>query len=139
MKNLGFVLIFACFLYACTVQRTTKNVGINIGETPSAYSTEYELIIIDPGFDSWFLSHSRPLWYHSSEYYESWNQQYVTSWNAKALSPRYSRFFETTINWDPFADYGLELNHKLFHYFQYVEKELRINILPPGMSPKSVL
>jgi hypothetical protein len=139
MKTLGYVLMFVCVLTACTLQKKATGFDIKSAETTPNDSTEYELIIIDPGFDSWFLIHSRPLWYHSKEYLESWNQQYVSAWNAKALSPRYSRFFESTINWDPFVDYGLEINHMLFYYFQYVEKELKINILPQGMGPKSVL
>jgi hypothetical protein len=52
------------------------------------------------------------------------------------MTPRYSRFFETTIDYDPFLDYGLELNHRLFYYFMFVEKKLKIPILPSGMGPR---
>ena len=101
-------------------------------------SIEYALIILDPGFETWFLTQARPMWYHSQSYLESWNRQYVTAWNSKAMTGRNSRYFETFIDYQPHVDYGLELNHKLFYYFQYVEKKLRIPILPSGMGPQSL-
>lgn len=139
MKYILFLWVLVFLAGACTLHRKTSGIQIQNQESEQKDSTEYELVIFDPGFESWFVSHSRPSWYHSPEYYKNWNQQYVTAWNAKAMSPRYSRFFESTIGWDPFVDYGLELNHRLFYYFQYVEKELKIPILPPGMGPKSAL
>jgi hypothetical protein len=139
MKNFSYLLVIVFFTGACTLHKKTTGFDIKNQESAPDDSTEYELIIFDPGFESWFITHSRPTWYHSKEYYESWNRQYVTAWNGKALSPRYARYFESTIDWDPFVDYGLELNHKLFYYFLYVERELKINILPQGMGPQSVL
>ena len=139
MKYCFYLLILVCCAGACTVHQKTSGLNIRNQHPEQKDSTEYELIIFDPGFDTWFITHSRPVWYYSQDYLEMWNQQYVVAWNEKALSPRYSRYFESTIDWDHSADYGLELNHKLFHYFQYVEKELKINILPPGMGPKTIL
>ena len=48
------------------------------------------------------------------------------------LDPRKSSFFEPIIGYDPTVDYGFELNHKLFYYFQYVENVLKIQIMPGG-------
>jgi hypothetical protein len=123
---------------SCTLHKNTTGIHIKNQETVQNDSTEYELIIFDPGFESWFITHSHPVWYYSQDYFENWNQQYVTAWNAKVMTPRYSRYFESTIDWDPFTDYGLELNHKLFYYFQYVERMLKIEILPSGSGPQTV-
>ena len=139
MKRAAYLLIIISIVFvSCSGTKKLPGVNIKNGETSVEDSVEYELIVFDPGFETWYLSHSRPSWYHSQNYYESWNRQYVTEWNYKATSSRYSRYFDTTIDYEPFIDYGLELNHRLFYYFQYVEKVLRIDILSPGMSPHTV-
>jgi hypothetical protein len=139
MKTKYILIILAVFVIACAGNKKLVKVAINDRESEASDSVEYELIVFDPGFETWFITHSKPEWYHSQEYYESWNRQYVSAWNEKALSPRFSRIFETTIDYDYFTDYGLELNHKLFYYFQYVEKGLKIDILPYGSGPHAVL
>jgi hypothetical protein len=138
MKILFFFLVPAFLLASCAGSKKLQKVDIKNESTGQNDSVEYELIVFDPGFESWFLSHSKPVWYHSVEYYETWNRQYVSEWNAKAMTPRYSRYFESTIDYDPDINYGLELNHKLFYYFQYVENVLKIDILPPGSGPHAV-
>ena len=139
MKTKYLLIFFVSIIFACAGNKKLAKIDIKDKEEAAKDSVEYELIIFDPGFETWFLTHSKPQWYHSQEYYETWNKQYVSSWNAKAVSSRYSRVFETTIDYDYFTDYGLELNYKLFYYFQFVEKELKIEILPSGSGPHSVL
>jgi thioredoxin-related protein len=139
VKSNLFFIIFLLILASCAGNKKLSKVAISNRDNEISDSTEYELIIFDPGFETWYLSHSKPDWYHSKDYYETWNSQYVIAWNSKAMDMRYSRFFESTIDYDPFVDYGLELNHKLFYYFMYVEKGLKIPILPPGTGPQSVL
>ncbi len=133
-----FILILLLFA-SCSGSKKTGYVQIKDPSATEKDSVEYELIIFDSGFETWFLTHSKPEWYYSQSYYESWNQRFVSEWNLKAMSSRSSRYFETTINYDHFTDYGLEVNHKLFYYFLYVEKELKIPILPPGTGPKAII
>lgn len=128
------ILFLVLLLGACTAGRQAGKVEL-AGTAPGDDSTSYELIVMDPGFETWFLTRSKPAWFHSLQYYENWNRQYVLEWNMKATSPRHSRIFETIIGYDPTVDYGLEINHKLFYYFMYVENELGIPVLPRGFSP----
>ena len=138
MRHLSWILLVAALLASCSRARQLSKVSIsNPAEEPQD-SVSYELVVLDPGFESWYLMHSRPDWYHSQSYYETWNLQYVPAWNSKVMMPRYSRLFEHTIDYDSFTDYGLDLNHKLFYYFQYVEHALRIPVLPQGMGPRAV-
>ena len=53
-----------------------------------------------------------------------------------AIDSRKNSFFEPIIGYNPEVDYGFELNHKLFYYFQYVENVLKIRIMEGG--PKAV-
>jgi hypothetical protein len=89
-------------------------------------STEYELIIIDPGFDSWFATNHKPEWYYTNDYLANWNYQYVLAWNAKVRDPlsiqsSTDQPFILEIDYRPGIDYGIGLNYKLYHYFKYVE------------------
>ena len=74
--------------------------------------------------------------FKSQAYYENWNRQYVSAWNFNATQASKSNFFEPIVGYEPDVDYGLEINHKLFYYFQYVENVLKIEILPTA--PKAV-
>ena len=91
--------------------------------------TEYEIEILDPGFDTWFLTQWNQAKDHSYKFYDTWNDQYVQAWNYKATHPRYGSFFNSTINYDINIDYGMEVSRKLYYYFKYVENELKIPIL----------
>lgn len=84
---------------------------------------EYEIHIIDSGFDRWFSTHARPMNFHSQEYYESMNYRYVTAWNEKVATHgfRPNSPFQQRIDYQPHIDYGPEVNYKLYYYFKYVE------------------
>ncbi|MDD4777350.1 MAG: DUF6146 family protein [Fermentimonas sp.] len=100
-------------------------------------SVKYELIVMDQEFDTWYILQDSPARYRSQQYYESWNRQYVSAWNSLAMTPGRRSFFQTIIGYEPNIDYGFELNHKLFYYFQYVEHKLGIPIL--GNGPSNVI
>ena len=108
-KTIPILCLALLLLAACAGSRKAGTVALT-PDTAGEDSTSYELIVLDPGFETWFLTRSRPAWFHSQSYYESWNRQYVTEWNMKATSPRHSRIFETIIGYDPLVDYGLEIN-----------------------------
>lgn len=118
---------------ACATQKDIqiREVQDNAAEAEED-SVTYELIVLDPGFESWFITNSKPSWFHSQNYYENWNRQYVNAWNYKSLWRRNSQLLDGQINYEPNVDYGLEINHKLFYYFQYVEHVLNIPIIDNG-------
>ncbi len=91
-------------------------------------STEYELIIIDPGFQNWFITNARPKWYHADFYYELKNRMYVATWNSQVQQTMGRPPFEYYINYDPNINYGLELNYKLYWYFKYIESTYGIDL-----------
>jgi len=121
---------------ACTLQKTAVKVGINEGEAETD-SIEYELITFDSKFESWYTLHSNSAAFRSQAYYENWNRQYVTAWNFNATQPQKSNFFEPIVGYEADVDYGIDINHKLFYYFQYVENVLKMEIMPN--SPRAVL
>src|SRR5690554_4617141 len=135
MKKLLILISAFSFLINCYGPKGVVMIEPNSNEISQDIASmeldtlEYELIVLDPGFDSWYMLQDSPARYRSQQYYEGWNRQYVSEWNALARQPGRRSFFNTIIGYEPNEDYGFELNHKLFYYFQYVENVLRIPIL----------
>ena len=129
MKKILFLCAAIALLAACSGPKGVVKIEPNGNRAAGEDSTEYELIVLDPGFDSWYMLQDSPARYRTQQYYEGWNRQYVSEWNALARQPGRRSFFNTIIGYEPNEDYGFELNHKLFYYFQYVENVLGIPIL----------
>lgn len=88
-------------------------------------SLEYEIIIIEPGFDAWLHSVARPEGYYSQQFLENRNQIYVINWNQRVTQPfRYDPdLYTLQIDYDPQTDYGYEVNYKLYNYFIYFQRK----------------
>ena len=124
IKTVLLPFIFALMMAACGSQKSIHHTSAP--EITPDDSTEYELIVFDSGFETWYQMKPSPATDHSIQYYKNWNSQYVNEWNYRSGT---SRFFSSSINYDPNENYPLEIEHKLYYYFQYVEQELGIPIL----------
>ncbi len=95
-------------------------------------STNYEIIIIEPGFQTWLQSVARPEGYYSQSFLENRNRIFVTTWNQRVLEP--TRFdpmlYEMQINYEPFVDYGYEVNYKLYYYFIFFQRKYNQRLGP---------
>ncbi len=137
MKPYVFVLGIVFLVAACSTQKSAINKHQSITvEKVAEDSVEYDVETFDARFESWYKMNDNPALYRSQQYYEMWNQQYINAWNLNAMNPRKSWFFEPVIGYEPTVNYGFEMNHKLFSYFQYVENVLKIEIMSNG--PNSV-
>lgn len=93
---------------------------------------EYEIIIIEPGFNFWLQSIAKQEGYYSQSYLENRNQILVISWNQRVLQPqRYnSDLYELQIDYDSNIDYGYEVNYKLYNYFIYFQRKYNQRLGP---------
>ena len=86
-------------------------------------SLEYEVIIIEPGFNTWLASHARPRGYYAQPYLENKNRFWVTEWNVRANQPaRYRDMYQMRIDYDPKINYGYEVNYLLYNYLVYFQQ-----------------
>ncbi len=94
--------------------------------------TEYEILIIEPGFNIWLNSFARPEGYYSQSFLKNRNQIYVTNWNQRVLQPNAYNptLYEQQINYDQNTDYGYEVNYKLYNYFIYFQRRYRQRLGP---------
>jgi hypothetical protein len=128
--SFGFTIILLSFcLLSCgslkKVPQTDIAKGISIAD-PQTDSIEYQLIVIDPGFSSWFETRRKPEWYYSLDYLESWNDRYVKAWNDNCRNRNFQRQhpdnpFDEEIDYQQGTNYGLDLNYRLYHYFLFIE------------------
>lgn len=136
MRQALFISIIFLAGIACSTTRNTPRIHTKEEADVKNDSIEYSLETFDAKFETWYQIQNQPSKYRSQPYYENWNHQYVNAWNYKSTQSG-NRFFEPIIGYEPTTDYGFELNHKLFYYFQYVERVLNIPILPGG--PRSIV
>lgn len=132
MKNLIYTLILCGFIIGCnTAKKTTASKKNEITDSIKPSDTvkivndelEYEIIIIEPGFNFWLASQARPEGYYSQQFLENRNYQYVIEWNQRVLQPqRFSpNLYEMQIDYQNGIDYGYEVNYKLYNYFIYFQ------------------
>ena len=137
MRSIVAIILVLLVVYACSTKKQLSQTKESTVVTALEDSTEYEVEMFDSKFETWYLRYNTPSTYRQQSYYESWNRQYVTMWNSKASSSIDNFPFDPVVGYEPNKDYGFELNHKLFHYFMYVENVLNIKIMPGG--PRFVL
>jgi len=129
MKQLLYILIITFVMVSCgTSSKVTTTT--NSDEVPVKIandSLQYEIIIIDNGFNAYLHSIAKPKNYYSQQYYETKNKFYVTEWNIRAQNPlRYNdSIYANKIDYDFNVDYGLDVNYKLYNYFKFVEYKYR--------------
>jgi hypothetical protein len=129
MKKTVFIIlmIISAFQTVGFSQKKSERMKLK-ADTVAADSLEYELIVLDPGFDSW-LATQLPMNFYSKEYYEIKNHLYVSEWNQRYISSRDRDLYETHIDYNFNTDYGLELNYKLYYYFRYIEETNHIRLI----------
>ena len=123
---LCLVLLFSLQNYGFSQNRKGRIVGR--ADSLSFDSLEYELIILDPGFDVWLASQPSKDFY-SNDYYARRNRLYVLEWNRRYMTSQKNGRYETYIDYSPHRDYGLDLNYKLYYYFKYFEETNHVRFL----------
>ena len=90
-------------------------------------SIEYEVIIIEPGFQVWLNSIAKPRNFYSQSYLEARNQIYISEYNYRVLQPlRYGgMMYELRIDYNYSTNYGYEVNYLLYNYFIYFQRKYK--------------
>ncbi|WP_289657925.1 DUF6146 family protein [Flavobacterium panacagri] len=130
MKKCISILVVLATIIACST--ASQNIANNDNASNKKQSDtiriandslEYEVIIIDNGFNYWLASRAFPRNYHSLSFLENKNQQYVTEWNIRVLQPnRYDpNLYEMRIDYQPQIHYGYEVNYLIYNYMIYFQ------------------
>ena len=136
MRTLLYVLLSFSILVSCN---TTQDVVSNpesetINEEDSikisSEDSEYEIIIMEPGFGYWLRSTARPEGYYSQQFLETRNRLLVSEWNLRATQPSMynPNMYLFPIDYNPTIDYGYDVNYKLYNYFVYFQLKNKIRL-----------
>jgi hypothetical protein len=128
-----FLLLFGILLlvFACRSPKEGMKSKKNSPELTQTNNIEYALETYDARFKEWFAENNGPELYKTQEYYEYWNRQYVVAWNTHSREKDHV-IFEPIVGYTKNKNYGMEVNHQLFYYFQFVENVLKIQIMKGG-------
>lgn len=141
MKRLICIACLVAAISACN--STSKPVADSTPQTVSSDTVkianeelEYEIIITDPGFNSFLYGQAMPRGYYSESYLEGRNEILVREWNNRVRQPlRFNPdLFLMEIDYDPSIHYGYEVNYLLYNYFLYFQ--LRNKIQLSGFVPR---
>lgn len=127
MRRYSYLFTLILTLLSCSssqhATQTTQEVPeediVRITEPDS----EYEIVIIEPGFNTWLASTARPQGYYSQSFMEARNKIWVREWNLRAQQvDRYDpNLYELQIDYKPDINYGYDVNYKLYNYFIYFQ------------------
>ena len=134
MKNLIYIGFIFILIFGCTTSKNSSGNNFSKETKLSANDTvkivndelEYEVIIIDPGFNSWFQSYAKPRNFYSQEYLEARNRVWVIEWNVRATQG--NPLYEMSIDYRNDIDYGYEVNYMLFNYLTYFQISNKIKL-----------
>lgn len=124
------VFISICLILLASCNASIKNVktdsiAVNAKDTVTAVndSLEYEVIIIDAGFNTWLTSSAKPRQYYTQNYMEMRNKFWIQEWNNRVLmrSNNNAQLYEMPIEYRSNIDYGYEVNYLLFNYLNYFQ------------------
>jgi uncharacterized protein DUF6146 len=144
MKNAVYILVIlivsivsGCNSTSKPVAQTELNQKLSDTVRIANDDLEYEVIIIDGGFNPWLRSTARPRGFYTQAHLENRNIPWVVEWNNRARSPKSNRdseLFPTVIDYQNGVNYGYEVNYLIYNYLVYFQ--LKNNIRLGGFTPR---
>jgi hypothetical protein len=123
--GLCILVMISCHFNKNIIPKEKKNAALLKTDTLRIAndSLEYEIIIIEPGFDGWLASQAKPRGFYSESFLENKNYIYSIEWNTRVMQPqRYnSKLYEMQIDYNSSIHYGYEVNYLLYNYFIYFQ------------------
>jgi len=128
LKQLILLFSLTFFMMSCGALHNKNNSKNTVKIAKD--KTEYEVLIIDPGYELFLKTEAKPKGFYSKNYLESKNRRYVQIWNSRVRNPRKYNpsIYENIIDYDPSIDYGMDLNYNLYNYFKFAEKKYHMKL-----------
>lgn len=114
----------------CAPQNPSGNTPENSEIKPEKNDDgEWDLQVIDTQYDYFLNAIAKPISMYSEGYLKSRNSFLVSEWNSYYYSGKYRNVIESSIDYDPQENYGLNFEYKLYQVFAYVQWKygLRMN------------
>lgn len=129
MKKIIYTFILAAVIIGCASTSSKKDIGATsevLSDTVRIAndSLEYEILIIEPGFNAWLIT-QRPRGYYDQFFLENRNIFLVAEYNRRFLNGLQfnPNLYIQPIDYRNDIDYGYEVNYLLWHWFQYFQQQ----------------
>ena len=131
MKRVLYILVALILIVGCATTGGTKTDIQNDQEFSDTLriendSLEYEIIIIEPGFNAW-LTQQPPRGFYEQFWLENRNIILVNQFNFRISDPqRYDPLvYQQRIEYFSHIDYGYEVNYLLYNWFQFFQQRYK--------------
>lgn len=137
-----FGLVLSLFIVQCSgskkaidISKEEEEVFNDVGRDTVSIKNDtlqFEIIIMEIGFNTWLQSMAKPRGYYTQNFMENRNRIYVMNWNQRVLQPQKfnPNLYELQIQYNPNVDYGYEVNYKLYNYFIYFQRKYNQRLGP---------
>lgn len=132
LRNYHIILILITFVVSCNSIKSPSELNANTSVGNQKLDTikiandslDYELIILEVGFNSWMAT-QRPRGYYSQIFLENRNRIYVAEYNSRVNEPNRfnNQLYPFRIDYNYRTDYGYEVNYLLYHYFIFFQEK----------------
>lgn len=124
-KCIGIILVVMSLVACGTSNKSFKNEEIKEKPVRIANdSLEYEIIIIDIGFNRFLNTQAQVRGFHNQYWLENRNVFKVQTYNQRVNRPDiFGDLYPQQIDYDPKINYGYEVNYLLFNYFLFFEQK----------------
>ncbi|XLS27526.1 DUF6146 family protein [Flavobacteriaceae bacterium M23B6Z8] len=135
MRSIVAFLLFGLLIWGCS--SNTKNDSVSDKERLAFNSKtndtvriandslEYQIIILEPGFNFWLNSIARPKGYYNQNFLENRNRLLVLEWNNRVQQPQLfdPNLYILPIDYNYNIDYGYDVNYQLYNFFIYFQRK----------------
>lgn len=130
LKYISVIGVVSLIFWSCGTNNLTKETNKEEPVVIANDSLEYEIIIIDPGFNAFINSIAQPRGFYSQQYLEARNRMWVINWNQRVQNPNQfnPNIYENIIDYDQNIDYGYEVNYLLFNYFLFAQRKYNMTL-----------
>jgi hypothetical protein len=143
MKYLLAIFGFMMMIYSCesgkSAMSDTSAPSENSMDTIRIAndSLEYEIIIMDLGFNNWLVTQP-PQGYYGQAFLENKNMVFVTEYNRRVQNFQlYDRnLYQQEINYEPHIDYGYEVNYLLYNYMMFFQQRYNQSFIGGRRGPR---
>ena len=121
MKKLALFLVLLMNIAACTSRTPEPRREMSAIKPEKNDDGEWDLVVIDDRFDYFMSAIAKPVSQYSESYLKTKNAMLVSEWNGHYYSGRHRDAIESSIDYNPQENYGLNFEYKLYQVFAYVQ------------------
>lgn len=126
MKKIGIIaIVFVILLTGCISTQPNSRENKKVSHVVKSSKDEqdgWDLTVFDPNFEIFLNSFAKPESMYTESFLKSQNQLLVNEWNTYYYAGRYKNLIESSIDYDPSENYGIDFQYKLYQVFVYMYK-----------------